>query len=122
MARPLSSFRRPVHPSTDLWAAEERQDLVEGLSVDEAFLDVTGSQGLFGDGEAIARRIKEEIKKDIRLTASAGVAPSKFVAKIASESRPSLTISSVTAVLRTAWLYICRSDSYSLLSPARRSR
>jgi DNA polymerase-4 len=59
--------------------------LVEGLSVDEAFLDVTGSQGLFGDGEAIARRIKEEIQKEIRLTASAGVAPSKFIAKIASD-------------------------------------
>lgn len=59
--------------------------LVEGLSVDEAFLDVTGSQSLFGDGPAIARRIKEDIRAEIGLTGSAGVAPNKFVAKIASD-------------------------------------
>lgn len=59
--------------------------LVEGLSVDEAFLDVTGSRSLFGDGEAIARRIRAEIRETTGLTASAGVASSKFVAKIASD-------------------------------------
>jgi len=61
--------------------------LVEGLSLDEAFLDVTASQSLFGDGEAIARRIKDRIRHELELTASAGVAPSKFVAKIASDLR-----------------------------------
>ena len=59
--------------------------LVEGLSIDEAFLDVTASRSLFGDGEAIARRIKAEIKAEVGLTASAGVASSKFAAKIASD-------------------------------------
>jgi len=59
--------------------------LVEGLSVDEAFLDVTGSLSLFGSGEVIAERIRAEIKAEIGLTASAGVAGSKFVAKIASD-------------------------------------
>lgn len=59
--------------------------LVEGLSVDEAFLDVSGSRALFGDGSLIARRIKQEIRSEIGLTASAGVASSKFVAKIASD-------------------------------------
>jgi DNA polymerase IV len=59
--------------------------LVEGLSLDEAFLDVTASQSLFGDGAAIARQIKDRIKTELGLTASAGVAPSKFVAKIASD-------------------------------------
>lgn len=59
--------------------------LVEGLSVDEAFLDVTGSRSLFGDGPEIARLIKEDIRSEIGLTGSAGVAPSKFVAKIASD-------------------------------------
>jgi DNA polymerase-4 len=59
--------------------------LVEGLSVDEAFLDVTASRALFGDGEAIARRIKAEIRAELDLTASAGVAPCKFAAKIASD-------------------------------------
>lgn len=59
--------------------------LVEGLSVDEAFLDVTASRSLFGEGEVIARRIKDAVREEIGLTASAGVAPSKFVAKIASD-------------------------------------
>ncbi len=59
--------------------------LVQGLSLDEAFIDVTGSQALFGDGRAIATRIREDIREEVRLTASAGVAPSKFVAKIASD-------------------------------------
>jgi DNA polymerase-4 len=59
--------------------------LVEGLSVDEAFLDVTASQSLFGDGRAIAQKIKARIFERTKLTASAGVARSKFVAKIASD-------------------------------------
>jgi DNA polymerase-4 len=59
--------------------------LVEGLSLDEAFLDVTGSRALFGDGATIAARIRADIRAELGLTASAGVAPSKFVAKIASD-------------------------------------
>ena len=61
--------------------------LVEPLSLDEAFLDVTASRALFGDGEAIGRAIKRDVKGELSLTASAGVAPSKFVAKIASDLR-----------------------------------
>jgi len=59
--------------------------LVEPLSIDEAFLDVTGSTRLFGKPEVIARKIKTQIVRETGLTASAGVAPSKFVAKIASD-------------------------------------
>ena len=59
--------------------------LVEGLSFDEAFLDVTGSQRLFGDGVAIAKQIKAAIREELDLTGSAGVAPAKFVAKVASD-------------------------------------
>lgn len=59
--------------------------LVEPLSLDEAFLDVTGCQRLFGDGAAIAARIKQDIKRETRLVASVGVAPNKFLAKIASD-------------------------------------
>jgi DNA polymerase-4 len=59
--------------------------LVEPLSIDEAFLDVTSSIRLFGQPEAIARKIKALIKDQTSLTASAGVAPSKFLAKIASD-------------------------------------
>jgi DNA polymerase IV len=59
--------------------------LVEPLSIDEAFLDVTGSLRLFGPPENIAKQIKQIILKETGLTISAGVAPSKFVAKIASD-------------------------------------
>jgi len=59
--------------------------LVEPLSIDEAFLDVTGSIRLFGQSENIAKKIKQIILIETGLTVSAGVASSKFVAKIASD-------------------------------------
>lgn len=60
--------------------------LVEPLSLDEAFLDVTGSHLLFGSGLEIATAIKREIKESLNLIASVGVAPNKFLAKIASDA------------------------------------
>ena len=60
---------------------------VEGLSIDEAFLDVTGSQRLYGSGEEIGRRIKADILAEAALTCSVGVAPNKFLAKLGSEHR-----------------------------------
>ncbi len=59
--------------------------LVEPVSIDEAFLDVTASTRLFGQPDDIARKIKDMVQKETKLTVSAGVAPSKFVAKIASD-------------------------------------
>ena len=56
--------------------------LVEPLSLDEAFLDVSGSRALFGDGATIAARIREEIAQELNLPSSAGVASNKFIAKI----------------------------------------
>lgn len=58
---------------------------VRPLSIDEAFLDVTGSQRLFGDGATIAKKIRAAIKEKTQLTASVGVAPNLFLAKIASD-------------------------------------
>ena len=59
--------------------------LVEPLSLDEAFLDTTGSEHLFGSAVEIGRRIKANIRQELGLVASVGVAPVKFVAKIASD-------------------------------------
>ena len=59
--------------------------LVEPLSLDEAFLDVTHSQQLFGEAARIGWRIKREIRNELTLTASVGVAHNKFLAKVASD-------------------------------------
>ncbi len=59
--------------------------LVETISLDEGFLDVTGEEGHFGAPDALGRRIKDTIREAVRLTASVGIAPSKFAAKLASE-------------------------------------
>jgi DNA polymerase-4 len=61
--------------------------LIEPLSIDEAFLDVTASRALHGDGAAIAREIKARISARVSLQASVGVASNKFVAKVASDLR-----------------------------------
>jgi DNA polymerase IV len=61
--------------------------LIEPISIDEAFLDVTGSQALFGDGESIGRQIRAAIRDEVGLTASVGVATTKLVAKVASDLR-----------------------------------
>jgi nucleotidyltransferase/DNA polymerase involved in DNA repair len=64
---------------------ESYTPLVQPLSIDEAFLDVTGAQRLFGDGRAIAEKIRYDIREQTQLTASVGVAPNMFLAKLASD-------------------------------------
>ncbi|MHB8074429.1 DNA polymerase IV [Desulfosporosinus fructosivorans] len=59
--------------------------MVEPLSLDEAFLDVTGSTSLFGPADEIALMIKERIQQELNLTASVGLACNKFLAKLASD-------------------------------------
>ena len=61
--------------------------LVEPVSIDEAFMDVTASRALFGDGEAIGNAIRRAIHEELSLTASVGVATTKLVAKIGSDLR-----------------------------------
>lgn len=60
-------------------------DLVEPLSIDEAFLDITGSVALHGRPEDIGREIKRSVLSETRLTVSTGLGPNKFIAKIASD-------------------------------------
>jgi DNA polymerase-4 len=83
-----------VPPRRDQYLAVSRQvfailrtftPLVEPLSLDEAFLDVTASEQLFGPAREIARLVKTKIHAETQLTASAGIASNKFVAKIASD-------------------------------------
>jgi DNA polymerase-4 len=83
-----------LHPRIDYYAEVSGQireiferftPLVEPLSLDEAFLDVTGSEHLFGPAAEIGRQIKQAVRQEIRLVVSVGVAPNKFLAKIASD-------------------------------------
>jgi DNA polymerase IV len=62
-------------------------DLIEPLSLDEAYLDVTENKTGLATATQVARRIREQIRTELQLTASAGVAPNKFLAKIASDWR-----------------------------------
>ena len=64
---------------------EQFTPLIEPLSLDEAFLDATGSESIFGPSAEIGRQIKQRIRTELKLIASVGAAPNKFVAKIASD-------------------------------------
>lgn len=64
---------------------ERFSPLIEPISCDEAFLDVTGAHALFGTGEAIAKQIRALIHQEVRLAASIGVSHNKFLAKLGSE-------------------------------------
>jgi DNA polymerase-4 len=64
----------------------ETSPLVEQLSIDEAFLDLTGMEGL-GGAEAIAHQVQDRILKELKLSASVGLAPNKFLAKLASDMK-----------------------------------
>lgn len=79
---------RYVEVSRQVFAILDRYSpLVEPLSLDEAFLDATGCERLFGPAVCMARRIVAEIREQLGLTASVGIAPNKFLAKIASDLR-----------------------------------
>jgi DNA polymerase-4 len=80
--------RRYQQASRDVMAILRRYTpQVEPISIDEAFMDVTGSLPLFGPGPAIAAAIRAAVREDVGLTASVGVASTKLVAKVASDLR-----------------------------------
>jgi DNA polymerase IV len=83
-----------VRPRIDYYAEVSAQvfaifgsftPLVEPLSLDEAFLDLTGCERLHGSGPEVARQIKQRVREELNLVVSVGVAPNKFLAKLASD-------------------------------------
>src|SRR5579863_944743 len=64
---------------------QRHTDLIEPLSLDEAYLDVTQNKTGLATATLVARTIREQIRQELNLTASAGVAPNKFLAKLASD-------------------------------------
>lgn len=99
-AMPMSEARRRcpqaviVMPRMEVYAKESQRfraileqysPLVEPLSIDEAFIDVAGSERLFGAAVEIGTRIRKEVKDALSLSCSVGIAPVKFAAKIASD-------------------------------------
>lgn len=95
-AKQLCPHANFIRPRIDHYASISRQirmifesftPIVEPLSLDEAFLDLTGTQHLFGNAETIGQEIKKRIFAEVKLVASVGIGPSKFIAKIASDVR-----------------------------------
>jgi DNA polymerase-4 len=95
-ARRLCPHAHFIRPRMDRYREKSRAvfgvfaeftPLIEGLSLDEAFLDVSGSLRLFGGPLEIAQRIKDRVREETGLTASVGVAHNKFLAKLASDAR-----------------------------------
>jgi DNA polymerase IV len=90
---PAAVFRPPDFPRYRTVSRQVREifkrhtDLIEPLSLDEAYLDVSESKTGLPTATQVARTIREQIRSELNLTASAGVAPNKFLAKIASDWR-----------------------------------
>ena len=81
-------FTRYRAVSSDVREVFKRHtDLIEPLSLDEAYLDVTQNKAALPTATLVARTIREQIRRELNLTASAGVAPNKFLAKLASDWR-----------------------------------
>jgi DNA polymerase-4 len=91
----MSVYREVSHQVFAIF--HEYTPVVEGLSLDEAFLDVTASLALKGDAVSIARGIKDRIRATTQLAASVGVAPNKLVAKIGSDLNKPDGLTVVTA-------------------------
>lgn len=64
---------------------DEFSPVVEPLSIDEAFMDLTGTERSMGEPPEVGRRLKERIRSELELTASVGIAPNKYLAKLASD-------------------------------------
>lgn len=85
IAPDFSRYRAVARQAQEIF--RRHTDLVEPLSLDEAYLDVTQAKSGLATATRVARAIRAQVREELRLTASAGVAPNKFLAKIASDWR-----------------------------------
>ena len=85
VAPDFTRYRAVSHSVREIF--KRHTDLIEPLSLDEAYLDVTENKTDLPTATLVARTIREQIRQELSLTASAGVAPNKFLAKIASDWR-----------------------------------
>jgi len=85
IAPDFSRYRAVSRQAREIF--QRHTDLIEPLSLDEAYLDVTENKMGLPTATLVARTIREQIRKELNLTASAGVAPNKFLAKLASDWR-----------------------------------
>jgi DNA polymerase-4 len=85
VAPDFTRYRAVSHNVREIF--KRHTDLIEPLSLDEAYLDVTENKTGLATATLVARTVREQIRQELSLTASAGVAPNKFLAKIASEWR-----------------------------------
>jgi DNA polymerase-4 len=81
----FTRYRAVSHDVREIF--ERHTDLIEPLSLDEAYLDVTENKTGLATATLVARTIRQQIRQEVNLTASAGVAPNKFLAKLASDWR-----------------------------------
>ncbi len=81
----FARYRAVSHSVREIF--KRHTDLIEPLSLDEAYLDVTENKTGLATATLVARTIREQIREELSLTASAGVAPNKFLAKLASDWR-----------------------------------
>lgn len=81
----FTRYRAVSHDVREIF--KRHTDLIEPLSLDEAYLDVTENKTGLPTGTLVARTIRGQIREELNLTASAGVAPNKFLAKLASDWR-----------------------------------
>lgn len=81
----FTRYRAVSHDVREIF--KRHTDLIEPLSLDEAYLDVTENKTGLPTATLVARTIREQIRHEVQLTTSAGVAPNKFLAKIASDWR-----------------------------------
>lgn len=119
-----------VRPRFDVYRAVSKQihaifrdytDLIEPLSLDEAYLDVSASPHFAGSATRIAQDIRRRVAEELHITVSAGVAPNKFLAKIASDWRKPDGLFVITPEQVDGSSPSCRWPSCMALARSRRS-